>query len=138
MPCSYVIDKKHRLVISTGSGRVTFAEMQAHQEQLERDPDFSPKFNQLIDATGVTEVELSRDAAQDLTSRNIFSTTSRRAFVASKPAVFGMGRLLLAYHEALDAPSQTNAFYELAPALEWLENETAYAPLRREDLRKAI
>lgn len=125
MPCNYVIEKERRLVVSTASGRVTFAELMDHQNRMVEDPDFNPEFNQLIDATGVTEVELSRDAAQELTSRNIFSPRSRRALVATKPAIFGMGRVLLAYHEMSDAPSQTNAFYELAQAMKWLESPTA-------------
>ncbi len=138
MPCTYVIDKERGLVISTGLGRVTFVEMQDHQDQLVKDPDFNPEFNQLIDATAVTEVELSRDTAQDLASRKVFSSTSRRALVATKPAVFGMGRVLMAYVETSDSPSVTNVFYELAPALKWLEGESAYLPLRSEDIRNAI
>lgn len=130
MPCSYVIDRKRRLVISTGLGRVTFAEMKAHQDQLAEDPDFNPKFNQLLDATGVTEVELSRDAAQEITSRNIFSATSRRAFVATKPAIFGMGRLLMTYFEMSKQPSLTNVFHELAPALKWLGVEGSSIPAK--------
>ncbi len=128
MPCHYVIDKEHRLVIATGVGEVTFAEMKEFQDRLRNDPDFDPEFNQLIDATGVVKVELSRDAAQILTSRNIFSPVSRRALVAHKPAVFGVGRMLMTYFELAIRPSQTNAFYEFAPALEWLGVEGMALP----------
>jgi hypothetical protein len=34
MPCRYVIDLERRLVISTGWERLTYPEMEAHQEQL--------------------------------------------------------------------------------------------------------
>jgi hypothetical protein len=34
MPVRYVIDKARRLVIGTGSDRVTFDEAKAHQDQL--------------------------------------------------------------------------------------------------------
>jgi hypothetical protein len=50
-----------------------------------------------------------------------------------------MGRLIFAYHEISDAPSHTNAFYELAPALRWLEEETAvFPPITAESMKKAI
>ncbi len=137
MPCQYAIDKERRLVISTGSDLVTFDEMKAHQDQLLRDPDFNPEFNQLIDASGVTAVNLSRDAAQEITHRNIFSVRSRRALVATKPAIFGMGRLLMTYFEMADSPSQTNVFHDFPPALKWLGVETLGAPMKGEDLKKA-
>jgi hypothetical protein len=120
MPCSYIIDKERRLVISTGFGLVTFEEMKAHQNKLFGDPDFKAEFDQLIDATAVTKIELSRDAAEEIASRNIFSISSRRALVATKPAIFGTGRLLMTYLEMSSHPSQANVFYELAPALKWL------------------
>src|SRR5208282_5677900 len=59
MPARYVIDKQRRLVISTAWGHLTFAESRAHQDQLARDPDFSPTFDQLLDATAITTIELS-------------------------------------------------------------------------------
>ncbi|MFY9673967.1 MAG: hypothetical protein WB817_15235 [Terriglobales bacterium] len=120
MACSYVIDKEHRLVISTGVGFVTFDEMKAHQTRLFNDPDFNPEYNQLMDATAIERVALSRGAAEILTSRNIFSPNSRRALVANKPAIFGMGRLLMTYFDMTQGASQTNVFWELAPALKWL------------------
>ena len=137
MPCHYIIDKERRLVISVGVDLVTFAEMKAHQDQLLRDPDFNPEFNQLIDATEVTAVDLSRDGAQEITHRNIYSPISRRALVATRPAVFGMGRLLMTYFEMADPPSQTNVFYSLAPALKWLGVEELGDPTKREDVIRA-
>lgn len=138
MPCHYIIDKKRRLVISTGVDVVTFAEMKAHQDRLANDPDFRAEFDQLIDATGVTVLELSSAGAQEITHRNLYSPTSRRALVATKPAIFGMGRLLMTYLEMSETPSQTHAFYELAPALRWLGMEALGDLMKREDVKKAI
>ena len=137
MPCHYVIDKEQRLVISTGVGVVTFGEMKAHQDQLLRDPDFNPEFNQLIDATEVTAAKLWRGEAQEITHRNIFSVKSRRALVATKPAIFGMGRLLMTYLEMSDSPSQTNVFHDVPSALKWLGAEAAGAPMKGQDAKKA-
>lgn len=138
MPCHYIIDKGRRLVISTGVDVVTFAEMKAHQDRLAKDPDFRAEFNQLIDATGVTALELSSAGAQEIIHRNLYSPASRRALVATRPAIFGMGRLLMTYLEMSDTPSQTHAFYELAPALRWLGMEALGDLMKREDVRKAI
>ena len=59
MPWRYTIDAERGLVISTGWGRMTFAEMQAHQDQLASDPQFNPEFRQLVDATAITELNIS-------------------------------------------------------------------------------
>ena len=99
MPCRYVIDKERRLVITTGLNRVTFAEAKAHQDQLVSDPDFNPEFNQLIDATAVTALDMSVDEAKMIARRAFFSPTSRRAFVATSPSIFGMARLMAAHDE---------------------------------------
>lgn len=120
MPCRYVIDKKRRLVISTGWDRLTFPEMRAHQDQLLADSDFDPEFNQLLDATAITSLEVSASEMKTLAERKVFSPKSRRAWVASQPAVYGMGRLASAYHDSVNTPTEFVAFYDIASALEWL------------------
>jgi hypothetical protein len=120
LPCRYFIDKERRLVISTGWDDVTAEEMQAHQDQLLNDPDLNPEFNQIIDARKVTAVEASSQEIRRLARRNPFSTTSRRAVVATLPAVFGVARMLSSYHELSQKPSQIYCFYDLPSALRWL------------------
>ena len=66
MPCRYIIDQEKRLVISTAWDRLTFAEAKAHQDQLAIDPGFNPAFNQLIDATAVSTLEMTNDEAKSL------------------------------------------------------------------------
>ena len=125
MPCRYVIDRERRLVITTGTDRPTFAEMKAIQDQLESDPDFDPSFNQLIDMTRVTTLDLSVDEAKVIANRQHFSTTSRRAFVATGPAIFGMGRLMEAYHSMAKKAAQVSVFSDREAALEWLGLKTS-------------
>jgi hypothetical protein len=124
MPCRYVIHVQQRLVVSTGSERVTFEEMKAHQDQLIADPDFDPTFNQLLDATAVTDLDLSRDDVKSLATRKVFSAESRRAFAAPNPAVFGIGRMWTAYHEMATGMENVRIFYDLAEALKWLGLES--------------
>ena len=76
MPCDYVIDQSRRLVITTGAGRLTFAEAKAHQDKLIADPDFERAYNQLIDLRAVTALDLSVEEAKTIARRNSFSPQS--------------------------------------------------------------
>ena len=120
MPFSYVVYKKHRLVVSTGTGRVTYDEIKARQDQTRGDPDFSSDFNQIVDLRAATTVDLTVDQARELASRNIFSPKSLRAFIATTPAVFGMGRMWESYTEIAQKTSQIGIFSNLLSAIDWL------------------
>jgi hypothetical protein len=120
MAVRYVIDKERRLVISTATDCLTFADATAHQQQLVNDPEFNPDFDQILDGTRVTSLDLSVDQTRTLARREMFSATSRRAFVASNTAIFGMARLFGIYHEMSKSPSNFRAFHDMSAALEWL------------------
>jgi len=125
MPFSYVVYKEQQLVISTGSGRVTRAEIKQRQDQTKTDPDFDPEFNQIVDLTAVTDFEMSIDEFKSLAQRKVFGSKSRRAFVAARPHIFGMGRLWAAYSDMSDDdPSKIHVFYDLPSALKWLGLES--------------
>ena len=129
MPVAYEIDASRALVISTGTGVVTFKEIVFHQDCLLSDPLFSPDFDQLIDCRQATEIRVTSAEAREIGGRQLFSRTSRRAFLASQPVVFGIGRMMQAYNEFSEYPSHTAVFYDLAPALKWMD---------RKDLRAVI
>ena len=137
MPCRYVIDKERRLVISTAWDRVTFTEMRANQDQLLCDADFNAEFNQLIDATKCTLLDISIDEAKTLAGRKILSPTSRIAWVATDPTIYGMGRLIATYHEMGKMPSQVSVFYDLPSALKWLGLEALPDSVKPEEPKKA-
>jgi len=124
VPIRYVIYKDLRLVVSIGYGRMAYAEIKAHQDALLADPEFDPGFNQLIDMRGVATLDISIDEAKLAANRKLFSPGSRRAFLATSPSVFGMGRLLETYHEMSASPSRASVFYDLSSALEWLGLES--------------
>jgi hypothetical protein len=131
MPFRYVIDAKRRLVVTTAWGCVTFEEVKAHQNGLLSEPDFTPDFDQLLDATRLTTLDLSIDEAKTIARRPLFSRTSRRAWVSADPAIYGMGRLIAAYNEMSNAASQIALFYDLPSALKWLGLESEF--LRNDD-----
>jgi|SRR5579863_4634694 hypothetical protein len=124
MPFSYVVYREHRLVISTGSDLVTWEEIKARQDQTQTDPDFNSEFDQIVDLRAVTGFDMTSDHARLLARRIIFSATSKRAFVAASPGVFGVGRMWELFTEMSDNQSQIRVFYDLPSALKWLGLES--------------
>lgn len=117
MPVRSVIDKAHQLVLTVGEGSVTYREIRDHQDRLLLDPDFDAKFNQLIDVTTADRFDMSADEARNVASRRIFSSASRRAFVASQAHIYGLGRLMQAHQEE---HTQVQVFSRRDEALKWL------------------
>lgn len=128
MPCSYVIDKKRHLVVSTAWGCLTVEEMRLHDDQLRNDSDFSPEFSQLADGTKIERILGSGNEVKSAVSWSPFSETSKRAFLAPTPYIFGMARMATSYIEASGAPSQVGVFDDLDSALKWLGLEGPLYP----------
>jgi hypothetical protein len=124
MPFSYVVYKEHRLVISTGSGCLTWSEIKEQQDQTQIDPGFDPEFNQLVDLRAVTSFEMTSEQTRMLARRRIFSSTSKRAFLAADAAAFGMSRMWEILTELSENPSQIHVFYDLPSAIKWLGLES--------------
>jgi hypothetical protein len=120
LPCRYSIDKERRLVTNVAWDRLTFAEMRALQEELKSDPNFDPSYNQLVDVTAVTNLDLTIAEAQAIARRGLYSPTSRRAVVAPGPAIFGMARMMDAYHAMATGREQVSVFYDADAAMKWL------------------
>ncbi|MGA2856327.1 MAG: hypothetical protein ABSE40_05630 [Candidatus Sulfotelmatobacter sp.] len=123
MPCHYVIDTEHGLVISTAWDRVTFDEVDAHQNRLAKDPDFDPQFKQLVDATKVTDLEVSIEEAKKIFGRKTFSSASRCAFLGKGLTILGMGRLIEAQAALFEGRESVRVFSDRQKALKWLGME---------------
>ncbi len=120
MPCSYVIESTNRLVRTSAFGVVTYEQAEAHDRALQSDPLFDPSFDQLIDAASVTSVLFSLTQARLLARNPVFSTTSRRAAVATVPSVFAMLRFMEVHYELAFGVNRTGVFRDLDSALLWL------------------
>jgi hypothetical protein len=120
MALNYVVRKKDRLVLSSGSGRVTWSDIKELQDQSKTDPNFDPEFNQLVDLRAVTHIEMSTEQTRVLARRMIFSFTSKRAFIVPNTTVFGVIRMWEIVTELSDNPSQIRVFHDLPSALKWL------------------
>lgn len=120
MPCRYLIDLERGIVVSSGWGRVTYAEMKAHQDRLIKDPDFYPELDQLVDGTAVTELNLSPEEAKDIVSRRFFSAKSKRAFLASNLQILSIARIIQQHAQRERNRESVSVFHDRTAALEWL------------------
>ena len=99
-----------------------FDDIRDHQDRLLADPDFDASFDQLIDTTAVTKFDISAKEARIFAERPIVSPESRRALVATEPYIFGIARMMEAYHEGLKC-ADVQVFSSRDEALKWLEGE---------------
>jgi hypothetical protein len=120
MPMHSVIYKEHRLVVTTGEGRVSLDDVLAHQDRLQRDPDFNPEFDQLVDTTGITDVSLSVHEIKRVVNHKLFSPNSRIALVAVSSFMYGMLRMTQTYQELSNSKALLSIFRDQASALQWL------------------
>jgi hypothetical protein len=128
MPWSYQIDGERHLVITTVWDTLTGAEVLEHRRQLEIDPGFNCDYFQLVDLTRVTEVRIDLATMWDLAEVSLFSSKSRRAFVAPNPLAFGMSHMFISARSLfgnveqgrlVDA-EQMRIFNDRDEALHWL------------------
>ncbi|MGC2698105.1 MAG: hypothetical protein WA738_20140 [Candidatus Angelobacter sp.] len=59
MPVVLKIDPQRRVVYSAFYGSITDEELSGHRSAIAGDPDFNPKFNDIVDFSDVTEADIS-------------------------------------------------------------------------------
>ena len=107
-------------------GFTTFAEVLGHYNNLRTDSHFDPTFNQLVDFTKVTNVEVSAEEIKQFAQLPLFGPGSRRALVSPGGAIDGLLRLFSAYRELSPAAEQMKVFGTMDEALNWL-NDKAFS-----------
>lgn len=112
-------------MVTTASGRVTAREFQTYHNRLISDSDFSPDFNQLVDGTAITLLDLTLEEAREITERKVFSARSRRAFVATSADAIGITRMAQGHLAQLKTSSQIRLFPDLASAMTWLNSDNS-------------
>ncbi len=118
MPCRYVIHTQYGLILSTAWDRVSFAEVTAHQERLLHDPEYDPDFKQLIDATTVTNLDVSFDQIRDFLARR--QSRAQWAFLAHDLVILSLGRVLEARSAVVAGADSVKVFSDRKEALRWL------------------
>jgi hypothetical protein len=118
VPSSYSIDPERRLVITRIWGAATDDDVLGHNQRLRADPLFDPSFRQLADMSGVTKVLVSSSTIEVVSRGQLFVPGTRRAFVASEDAVFGLLRKYELHAESLG--QTVRVFRDRKPAEAWL------------------
>lgn len=118
LPTSYEIDSQRRLVTSRIWGAVTDTEILQHNQTLRTDPKFVATYQQLVDMTGVTSIGVSTSTINETSLDQFFEPGTRRAFIATDDAVFGMARMFALRAEGLGQTIQV--FRDEGLAREWL------------------
>jgi hypothetical protein len=65
-----------------------------------------------------TDVPITAAEASIIAERQIVSKESLRAFVATLPHIYGLGRMMQAFH---GTRAKVAVFYEMDAALDWLK-----------------
>jgi len=118
VPATYVIDPNRQLVTTRLWGVVTEEEVRAHNRKLRTDPAFDPSYRQLADMTAITESRVGTSLINETSADQFFNPGTRRAFVASTDANFGMARKFALQAEA--GGQTIEVFRDLRKAEEWL------------------
>jgi hypothetical protein len=119
VPAFYKIDKERRVVLSSGAGVLTRADIQGHMDRLSSDPDFDPNFSQILDFTHLARVDIGPEDVRQFAQRNIFSPQSRRAFVVKDDLQFGLARMF-EIHRELNGETGIRVFRTIDDALDWV------------------
>jgi len=119
VPASYKILKSHRLVASSAVGVFTLHDALTHQDRLANDPDFDPKFSQLIDFTHAMTVELSAEDIRRISERQVFWSCARRAILVRDDLGFGFARMFEMLREEAGEKG-IRVFLTLDDALDWI------------------
>ena len=94
MPAHYSIDTQNHIVLTVFRGVVTLNDINEQTASLRDDPAFDPSFSELVDFSGVSEVQMDYAAFRSWRAIDPFSTRSKRAFViGSQNSVYGAARM---------------------------------------------
>jgi hypothetical protein len=93
MPAVLKIDPKQGIVLSTFYGEVTDEEVVRHSAVITADPDFDPKFSEIVDLAGATRIAISEAMLTGMAgAHSIFSPSSVHVVVAPADLAFGLAR----------------------------------------------
>ena len=113
----FVIDtEKQRIVVKFGK-KVTARDIAQYADRLRADPLFRPNFSEIVDLTGVEDLDLQADEFLKLADEvDPFSDDAKRAFVVSNPVQHHAARM----HMALRGRQNIAIFSSLAEAQRWV------------------
>jgi hypothetical protein len=135
MAAQFVIDELNRVVFSYACGTLTYFDCTDHMDRLTSDRRFNPDFNQIIDFTDITHIELTVEQIHELSKRNIFGAKSRRAYLVASDLLYGLSRMFATLRETEGEPGII-AFRDLPSAIIWTNVPRQAAQKAFADLRQ--
>jgi hypothetical protein len=122
MPASYKIDKQKRLVVTCAWGTCTASDALEFRQQIVKDPDFDPGFDQLADFTAITSLDMTPDDVRMLSWSTPFASESRRALVVEDALAFAFSRIYESLR-SLRGDQHVRVFRNRDDAMAWLAEE---------------
>ena len=139
MATDFRFDPEQRLVVTCYWGEVRTADVATVRRARELDAGLAAAGAHLVDATGITNLELSAPETREVASyvTNGKDGTSRlpTAIIASSDVVFGMGRMFGLRVEVLRDSEQIRVFRTWEEAACWLQLDLAGARALAEAMR---
>lgn len=118
MPISHRVDPERRLVVCTMHGVLADDDLARSPSSLLSDPAFDPAFDLVVDARGVTALEITSSAVRRAAQTDAFSERARRAIIVADDAAYGLARM---FHSILMAePHSVLITRDHDEALRWL------------------
>lgn len=92
MPVVLKIDPHRRVVHSAFYGKITDAELLGHRTRIASDPDFNPKFADIVDFSDVTDPDITENAIGALAANpSLFSSSALHIVIAPAAVTFRLG-----------------------------------------------
>lgn len=95
---TYSVDCSARVVFTSISGPLTLGDLIALGDALRKDPSFDPTFDELLEVSPGSAVDLRYADVQAATTADPFSKQSRRAIVVHTEVDFGVARMYELMH----------------------------------------
>ncbi len=112
-------DQGNRIVVSRYAGCVSVAGVRTDRDLIGNDLRFDPQVRRIIDARGVSEVNLSSRELQIMGSEAAHAAEAPRAFLVDSEATFALARVAAAWYER--SRPNTRIFRHAVEAMAWFE-----------------
>lgn len=121
MPVENQVIPSHHLVITRMFGEVVYDDVLNVSKQLLADPEFNPKYDQLVDLSGVVKVNVSSDMLRNH-ARSVlpYEKSSSCSVIATSDLVYGMARM---YASVQSDHREFRVFRTVMEAEAWLASE---------------
>lgn len=95
---TYSVDPAARVVFTSISAPLTLCDLVALGDRLRKDPSFDPTFDELLEVSPGSAVDLPYGDVKAATSNDPFSKCSRRAIVVHADVDYGVARMYEVLH----------------------------------------